>query len=117
MGLLPVDAMGDTSKVINVIAKRQKALGENLANADTPGYVRRDVNFGQYLNTTGSGMLEAKLDDKFGPSPSMDDTTGGTVNPANEIMELQKNSILYTMATRRMSNIITEMKTVINVGK
>ena len=36
---------------------------------------------------------------------------------AEELTEMQKNSLLYTMATRRMSNIITEMKTVINVGK
>ena len=39
------------------------------------------------------------------------------INPADELTEMQKNSILYTMATRRMSNIITQMKTVINVGK
>lgn len=117
MGFLPIDSMGDTGKVLDVIAKRQKVLGQNLANADTPGYVRKDVNFGQYLNTTGSGNLETKLADKFGPSPSFDETTGGLVNPANELMELQKNSIMYTMATRRMSNIITEMKTAINVGK
>ena len=37
--------------------------------------------------------------------------------PADELTAMQKNSILYTMATRRMSNIITQMKTVINVGK
>ena len=36
---------------------------------------------------------------------------------AEELAEIQKNSIMYTMATRRMSSIITEMKTVINVGK
>ena len=39
------------------------------------------------------------------------------INPADELTAMQKNSILYTMATRRMSNIITQMKTVINVGK
>jgi flagellar basal body rod protein FlgB len=39
------------------------------------------------------------------------------VNAANELLQIQENSILYSMATRRMSNIITEMKTVINVGK
>ena len=36
---------------------------------------------------------------------------------AEELAEIQKNALMYTMATRRMSNIITEMKTVINVGK
>lgn len=39
------------------------------------------------------------------------------VNPAEELVKMQNNSLLYTVATRRMSNIITQMKTVINVGK
>ena len=33
------------------------------------------------------------------------------------LLQMQENAILYSMATRRMSNIVTEMKTVINVGK
>ncbi|MEE0895020.1 MAG: hypothetical protein U0M28_03565 [Bacteroidales bacterium] len=45
------------------------------------------------------------------------DRTEEPVNAANELLQLQENSILYSMATRRMTNIVTEMKTVINVGK
>ena len=30
---------------------------------------------------------------------------------------MQKNSIIYAVAARQMSNTITEIKTVINVGK
>lgn len=117
MSFQPIDSMNSTSNILDLIAKKQKVLGENLANVDTPGYTRKDVNFGQYLNDTGSSSLEAKLTKQFGPSPSFEQTSDDIVNPANELLELQKNSLLYTMATRRMSNIITEMKTVINVGK
>ena len=39
------------------------------------------------------------------------------IDIAEELAEIQKNSLMYTMAARRMTNIITEMKTVINVGK
>ena len=97
-----MDNMGKVTLMMDLITQRQRALGSNLANVDTPGYVRRDINFGDYLGSMNS-PLETKLSEKLGPS--------------NELMELQQNSILYTMATRRMSNIITEMKTVINVGK
>ena len=112
-----IDSMSGTSSILDLIAKRQKVLGENLANADTPGYVRKDVNFGQYLNSSSASSLELQLEEKFGASPSFEDRTGEAVNPGNELMELQKNSLMYTMATRRMTNIINEMKTVINVGK
>jgi flagellar basal-body rod protein FlgB len=113
----PIDPMNGTSEIMDLIAKKQKYLGENLANMDTPGYVRKDLNFGQYLNSSVSGNLETKLSEKFGFSPVFDEQGDGKVNAANELMELQKNSILYSMATRRMSSIITEMKTAVNVGK
>ena len=111
-----LDNMGKVSLMMDLITQRQRALGSNLANIDTPGYVRRDVNFSDYLGSMNI-PLETKLSEKLGPSGVIDERKYEEIDPANELMELQQNSILYTMATRRMSNIITEMKTVINVGK
>ena len=111
-----LDNMGKVSLMMDLITQRQRALGSNLANIDTPGYVRRGVNFSDYLGSMNS-PLETKLSEKLGPSGVIDERRYEEIDPANELMELQQNSILYTMATRRMSNIITEMKTVINVGK
>ena len=111
-----LDNMGKVSLMMDLITQRQRALGSNLANIDTPGYVRRDVNFSDYLGSMNS-PLETKLSEKLGPSGVIDERKYEEIDPANELMELQQNSILYTMATRIMSNIITEMKTVINVGK
>ena len=108
--------MGKVSLMMDLIAQRQRALGSNLANVDTPGYVRRDINFSDYLGSMNS-PLETKLSEKLGPSGIIEEKQQQEIDPANELMEIQKNSIYYTMATRRMSNIITEMKTVINVGK
>ena len=111
-----LDNMGKVSLMMDLIAQRQRALGSNLANVDTPGYVRRDINFSDYLGSMNS-PLETKLSEKLGPSGVIEEKQNQESDPANELMEIQKNSIYYTMATRRMSNIITEMKTVINVGK
>lgn len=111
-----IDPMNSTGAILDLISKKQKVIGENLANIDTPGYTRKDIDFGQYLGDT-NGTLETKLTSKFGSAPVFENNSNEEVNPANELLELQKNSLLYTMATRRMSNIITEMKTVINVGK
>ena len=40
----------------------------------------------------------------------------GEIDAAKELSEMQKNSILYTMAARRMTTLVTEMKTVISMG-
>ena len=108
--------MGKVSLMMDLISQRQRALGSNVANVDTPGYIRQDINFGQYLSTMNS-PLETRLSEKLGPSAIATDQEEGLINSANELLQMQENSILYSMATRRMSNIVTEMKTVINVGK
>ena len=116
MSIRSFDPMESTGSILDLIAKKQKVIGENLANVDTPGYQRKDLNFSQYL-ADNSSTLEARVTDRFGSPPVFEGSSNELINPADELMELQKNSLLYTMATRRMSNIITEMKTVINVGK
>ena len=112
----PLDSIGKVTVMMDLIAERQKVLGANLANVDTPGYVRQDIDFNQYLGSMNS-PLETKLSNKLGASAVVADQLGGPVNTAEELLKVQENALLYSMATRRMSNIITEMKTVINVGK
>ena len=116
MSYTGLDALGKTSLMLDLISQRQRALGSNVANVDTPGYVRRDIDFSTYLGSMNS-PLETKLSEKLGPSAIMEDRTRSEIDIAEEFAEIQKNSLMYTMATRRMSNIITQMKTVINVGK
>ncbi len=112
----PLNSIGKVSLMMDLIAQKQRALGSNLANMDTPGYVRRDINFQTYLGSMNS-PLETKLSEKLGPSAILEERDYDEINPAQELIAIQENAILYSMATRRMSNIITEMKTVINVGK
>lgn len=114
---MSVNPMNNATYMLDLIAKKQKVIGENLANVDTPGYVRKNVDFANYMGAMDSNSLETKLTEKLGSSPVSEEQSGEPINPANELVELQKNSLLYTMATRQMSSIITQMKTAINVGK
>ena len=116
MSYTSLDALGKTNLMLDLISQRQRALGSNIANVDTPGYVRRDIDFSQYLGTMNS-PLETQLSTKLGPSGILEERERNEIDIAEELTEMQKNSLLYTMATRRMSNIITQMKTVVNVGK
>ena len=116
MTFTALDSMGKTSLMLDLISQKQRALGSNVANVDTPGYVRRDIDFSQYIGSMNS-PIETKLSTKLGPSGVIEDRREKEIDIAEELAEMQKNSLMYTMATRRMSNIITEMKTVLNVGK
>jgi len=45
-------------KALAVRAERQRVIASNIANADTPGYVARDLNFRDAMaNATGAGTL------------------------------------------------------------
>ena len=112
----PLDSMGRVSLMLDLIGQKQRTLGSNLANVDTTGYIRQDIDFAHYLSTMNN-PLETKLSEKLGPSAVALERYEEPVNSADELLRIQENAILYSMATGRMSNIITEMKTVINVGK
>jgi len=116
MTFTSLDSMGKTTLMLDLISQRQRALGSNVANVQTPGYVRRDIDFSQYIGSMNS-PIETKLSTALGPSAVMEDRREQEIDIAEELAEIQKNALMYTMATRRMTNIINEMKTVINVGK
>ena len=116
MTFTSLDSMGKTTLMLDLISQRQRALGSNIANVDTPGYVRRDIDFSQYLGSMNSPIV-TKLSTALGPSGIIEDRQRHEIDIAEELSEVQRNSLMYTMATRRMSNIITQMKTAINVGK
>lgn len=114
MSYLPKDPIAKSQLYLDLLSNRHEALSSNLTNMDTPNYVRRDIEFSQYLNTMGP--LETKLSAKLGPS--------GVIAPkeeqlsaADELAMMQQNSILYAVAARNMTSTISEIKTAISVGK
>jgi flagellar basal body rod protein FlgB len=110
-----LNSIDKSQLMLDAISKKQQVLGANLANMNTPGYVRRDVNFAQLLSDSNS-PLETQLSTKLGPSPYMLET-GGEVSAPQELIAMQKNALFYTIASRRVTSAITQLRTVSQVGK
>ena len=111
----PLNPIQKSQLYLDLIAARQEAVSGNIANMDTPNYVRKDVEFSQYLNTVNSS-LETTLSQRLGPSGIME-TQEKMLSAEDELALMQKNSILYAMAAKQMTSAINEIKTVINVGQ
>ncbi len=111
----PLDPIQKSQLRLDLIAARQEAVSSNIANMDTPNYVRKDVEFSQYLNTMNLG-LETQLSQRLGPSGIIE-SSQRVLSAEDELAIMQKNSILYAMATRQMTSAINEIKTAINVGQ
>ena len=56
------DALDFQAQALNLRSERQRLIASNIANADTPGYVAREMNFAQALrNATGSTTSTTRL--------------------------------------------------------
>ena len=112
----PIDSIDGGVKLLGLIAARQKLLSSNLSNMDTPNYSRQDISFSQFLAPEVS-PLETKLSQKMGTKNIWADINGEKVDVGKELAEMQKNYLTYTLATRKVSSTITQMRTVINMGQ
>ena len=56
------DALDFQAQALSLRSERQRLIASNIANADTPGYVAREMDFAQALReATGSGRPAATL--------------------------------------------------------
>jgi flagellar basal-body rod protein FlgB len=69
---------------MDYLSERQRIISQNIANADTPGYVPKDlrpINFGAILKDANDGSSLSLATTSAGHLP---DTTGGLPNPKSE---------------------------------
>lgn len=120
---------------VNVLGKaadagwtRNDILANNIANADTPGFKRKDVQFETYLSNAvaGTDSLDetvANIDlnelncttytDQANLSYRYD---GNNVDVNTENVELAKNQLKYYMLTNAMNQEFSRLKTVLKTG-
>jgi len=105
-------------KTLDVCALRQRVLAANLANANTPGYVRNDVNFKEALAdamkagaSDRMNRAEARVvkdyDSPMGPD-------GNNVSTQKELGGIIDNSLLYGVATKALSSKYSGLRNVIS---
>lgn len=72
------------SKALVLRAERQRVIASNIANADTPGYAGRDINFKEAMGAaTGATSQSVQL----GPA------AGGTANPRHIALQPSTTSL------------------------
>ena len=114
-------------KTENCRCETANAIGSNIANAATPGFKARDIDFEQVLKAkAGEGSLKRSYEQHFGFSgaaaseklkfrqsmnPSAD---GNTVEMAVEQMEFSENVVRYqttlTFLNRRISGLMSAIR-------
>ena len=101
-------ALGVHAKALQVRARRAEMLASNIANADTPGYKARDIDFKAALNqaqsagklkTTHSNHISTAVTDSNMQTlyrvPSQPSLDGNTVDAQLEKAAFAENALRY----------------------
>ena len=120
--------LGLHENALNMQAHRAQILGANLANADTPGYKAKDIDFGAALSqaqTQGAGFEPMKITNElhikpegyiYGAEvlyrqPMQASLDGNTVESQVEMAEFSENSMRYLTSLRIVSGRLNSLLT------
>ena len=110
------------NKALEASWTRQELITNNIANIDTPGYRRKDINFEQVLRTevekTGD-MHQVDINQLYGEilspySSFQNRLDGSNVDVDWEMGELAKNKIKYDALATQTARHLQRIKSVVN---
>ncbi|HEY9746930.1 MAG TPA: hypothetical protein V6C99_12010 [Oculatellaceae cyanobacterium] len=114
--LFPDSSLNIVLNSLSAISERQRLASANLANAHTPGYTAKQVSFSDLLRE--DNPFETDLSRKMGGAMgALGADTGQPVNLQREMIEMQKNMLYYSMASRRASTIFNALRTASQIGR
>jgi flagellar basal-body rod protein FlgB len=103
---------GNLEKYLDLLSARQKLAASNIANADTPGYKTKDIDFQQEFMSMVSGEQPQTIDAQGLP----DKPDGNNVNVDREARMLAENAMRFNVASTLLRGEINSVKEAIQGG-
>lgn len=104
---------GSLESYLDLLSVRQKLMATNIANADTPGYKTRDVDFqSEFQNMLQGGQPHAT--EVAGLKTNND---GNNVSLDREARLLSENALRFSAVSQILRGRISILKSAINEGK
>ena len=128
------DKINIQARALNAYSLKQSVIAQNIANVETPGYKRKDIDFDSILNqkisdsdgfhlhmrATNAGHMtnrltfEANVISDFSHSMRMDKNS---LNIESEMAEQSKNSIRYNTMISRVDSEFRRLQSAIKGGR
>lgn len=106
----PAGSLDGIGRLLDLVARRQRLIASNIANQNTPGYKRRELQFEDALQSAlgeagdDAGRRTAALADA---TAKVEQVPGGPARPdgndvllEREITDLDRNTILFGALSR-----------------
>ena len=98
---------------MDLLSQRQKLVASNIANADTPGYQTRDIDFQfEFMSLVEGGSPQVIEPQNL---PARQD--GNNVNLDRESRMLAENALRFNLASQLMRSQIRTVRNAIQDGK
>jgi len=105
------------SKMMELSTSRQKVIANNLANANTPGYIRRELDFKDELSKLiKDGDFESlkQMDGKLIlDKENVAGNDGNNVHVSSEMNEMSQNGILFSLTQKALKTKMNIIKSAI----
>jgi flagellar basal-body rod protein FlgB len=102
---------------LDLCALRNNVISENVANANTPGYVGKRVLFEEQMRAFEQSKKQKRDASPFETKATVAEKTG-KVDIVTEMAELAKNQILYSAYTNRLTKHFSDLEWIIqNSGR
>ncbi len=102
----------ELERYMDVLSARQKLAASNIANADTPGYRTRDIDFRAEMERAGAGPANAV--EVAGLRVKND---GNNVNLDREARLLAENALRFSAAANLLRGQIRTVRAAIQEGR
>lgn len=113
---------------LDVQSRRAQVISGNIANADTPEYIAKQLEFDDFLKEAAQNALKPGTSDTVGlslnSSPSVTEripTTvgldGNTVEVGKEMTELTETGMQFLSGTKILQSRLRTLRTAIREGK
>ncbi len=105
-------------RYLDLLAARQRVAASNIANADTPGYRAKELDFGWHMramlaSNTGP-HLPVAVQETWGEGARND---GNTVKLDHELKTLADNGLRFTIASTLLQKQIRGIRNAIREGR
>jgi len=99
-------------KYLDLLTARQKLVASNIANADTPGYQTKDIDFQQEFMSMVNGQTPLSIETSGLPVKP----DGNNVNVDHEARMLAENAMRFNVASVLLRGTINTVKEAITGG-
>ena len=104
---------GTLDQYMTLVSTRQKLVASNIANADTPGYTTKDIDFQTEFQNALSGSPSPAVVEVPGLTMKND---GNNVNLDREARLLSENALRFSVASNFLRSEIKTVRMAIEGG-